>query len=731
MERDNIIKALHARNLTITFPEIRREAEDLGNWPIIEEVETLWNTYSQMLIFMIRGYSDPKCEEIRNGICEKLINITYNLAQVRRVKENPVSLYAISYKHKKSVQSFEYIISSLESKCVAIKEVGSDVFIPNDEKEAKLDELYADKDSLLLRLFNYVWTSTIWSDVDIEQANRILLSEKLTTNDKSVFLSSVTLSLLEVPDASKLLLLLDSYIIGNNIISQRALIGFVIGYNKHHALYDATKELNERLDIYKDDTEFLNDLCATMMQLQMTATTDAANNKIASSILPILMQQHNNIKSNGADYSQLIKNGENPEWANDKANKAMGEISSMFQNGVDINFSQFKNHKNESFFNRVSHWFYLFSFETLTRIDKKCFTSPNTDGVLKTLLTTEQFCDSDKYSMCYIFSNMRAFEGMINDAISPDLKIQLNELHDLLEEKKQEPSKNAVRRAYIHDLYRFFMCNPYKKEFYNPFLSLQDTPLSPLSHEWTWRLFSSQKDGLSQYSDFLMRNGYYGEALKIYPIFVTNKYDENLAGEWQKIGFCQQKLGNLSKAAEAYSIANKIKPNSKWTLTHLASVSMSLQQWEMASHCYAQLMEIENDNTKFMNNMVEALLNMSRYDEAIHLLHKLDYLTEDPSVKLKLAYVLIVSNRIDEANTELLKIQSEQIDIQQQTDMLKGICLLTKKMLPEAYEICSNSTSSKSIDYLEGCIEALVEKKIIDQQTCTLFVDALRLQIQL
>ena len=326
---------------------------------------------------------------------------------------------------------------------------------------------------------------------------------------------------------------------------------------------------------------------------------------------------------------------------------------------------------------------------------------------------------------------MRAFEGMINDAISPDLKIQLDELHDLLEEKKQEPSKNAVRRACIHDLYRFFMCNPYKKEFYNPFLSLQDTPLSPLSHEWTWRLFSSQKDGLSQYSDFLMRNEYYGEALKIYPIIVTNKYDENLAGEWQKIGFCHQNSGNLSKAAEAYSIANKIKPNSKWTLTHLASVNMSLQQWEMASHCYAQLMEIENDNTKFMNNMIEALLNMSRYDEAIHLLHKLDYLTEDPSVKLKLAYILIVSNRIDEANTELMKIQSEQIDIQQQTDMLKGICLLTKKMLPEAYRICSNGASSKSIDYLEGCIEALVEKKIIDQQTCTLFVDALRLQIQL
>ena len=523
MERDNIITALHARNLTITFPEIRREAEDLGNWPIIEEVETLWNTYSQMLIFMIRGYNDPKCEEIRNDICKKLINITYNLAQVRRVKENPVSLYAISYKHIKSVQSFEYVISSLESKCVAIKEVGSDVIIPNDDKEAKLDELYADKDSILLRLFNYVWTSTIWSDADIEQANRILLSEKLTTNDKSVFISSVTLSLLEVPDASKLLLLLDSYIIGNNILSQRALIGFVIGYNKHHALYDETKELNERLDIYKDDTEFLNDLCATMMQLQMTATTDAANNKIASSILPILMQQHNNIKSNGADISQLIKNGENPEWTNDKASKAMGEISTMFQDGVDINFSQFKNHKNESFFNRISHWFYLFSFETLTRIDKKCFTSPNTDGVLKTLLTTEQFCDSDKYSMCYIFSNMRAFEGMINDAISPDLKIQLDELHDLLEEKKQEPSKNAVRRACIHDLYRFFMCNPYKKEFYNPFLSLQDTPLSPLSHEWTWRLFSSQKDGLSKYSDFLMRNGYYGEALKIYPIIVTNK----------------------------------------------------------------------------------------------------------------------------------------------------------------------------------------------------------------
>ena len=86
MERDNIIKALHARNLTITFPEIRREAEDLGNWPIIEEVETLWNTYSQMLIFMIRGYNDPKCEEIRNDICKKLINITQLSEVVKKLR---------------------------------------------------------------------------------------------------------------------------------------------------------------------------------------------------------------------------------------------------------------------------------------------------------------------------------------------------------------------------------------------------------------------------------------------------------------------------------------------------------------------------------------------------------------------------------------------------------------------------------------------------------------------
>ena len=56
MDYHQIITQLRSFNLAETFPEIRRKAEQIGNWSLTEDVERQWTTYQQMLQFCDRAY---------------------------------------------------------------------------------------------------------------------------------------------------------------------------------------------------------------------------------------------------------------------------------------------------------------------------------------------------------------------------------------------------------------------------------------------------------------------------------------------------------------------------------------------------------------------------------------------------------------------------------------------------------------------------------------------------
>ena len=153
-----------------------------------------------------------------------------------------------------------------------------------------MEALKDQHETAMLNLFNWTWTSEVWQHADVELANRIIVSDCIAANDKAVFIAAVALSLFEFVDAAKVLFLLDCYLVEEDVVSQRALVGFLLVF---HFFFDQLKDnqdLHDRLRIYSDDTTFIHDLYATMMQLQMSCTTESVTSKMRNDIMPALMQ---------------------------------------------------------------------------------------------------------------------------------------------------------------------------------------------------------------------------------------------------------------------------------------------------------------------------------------------------------------------------------------------------------------------------------------------------------
>ncbi|MCH5174740.1 MAG: tetratricopeptide repeat protein [Prevotellaceae bacterium] len=733
MDYNDISSKLKARNLQDTFPLIRRKVAETGEWDLTEEVENLWNTYHQMLRFMLQGVNDPQSEQIRADICRQLEKIVARIERIERLQTNLTDKYTYAWKNLKNTLSFTSIADSIENVSLQIAEVKADPLLRPSVRNHNLEHLEEEHEMVLLNLFNWTWVSDIWQNSDKDQANRIIFSDHITTDDKAVFISAVTLSLFEFVDTSKLLFLLDCYLVESNLVSQRALVGFIMVFWLNFQKVRDCKELRERLRIYSDDPAFVRDFYSAMMQIQMSCTTDSVSNKMRNDIMPALMRgaMSNKPSKNNINIDELTKNGENPEWMNDeKMNKKMHEMAEMQLDGADIYYSSFANLKGYAFFGQMPHWFYPFSTNYLHSPQLHNLLNGQSGKILRLLLNNSPFCNSDKYSLCYTFQSLGDLGGA---AIEEQISRQIPEgmsIDELAESNENhQPSKSAIRRYYIFDLYRFYYSYPYRMQFTNPFPLLKESPITPLGNPWLRRMLTNDKETLAQYADFLMCKEFYQTALDIFVTLADNEFDHSLASVWQKLGFCYQKLGNAADAIRAYGIANSIKPNSKWTLSHLASLLYSTENYTDAANCYMELLAISPDNQRYLLNAALSLISSDRYEEALPLLHKLLYIDEQSTdAKHLLSWCFIVCGQKDKAMKHILDLITENAD-DAEAQQFFALVMLADGNRQEAYMKMRDTLNEQSFKRLSQRLNTLVAHSIIEKNTATLFADALALNI--
>lgn len=725
---------LNEGNLAETFPLIRQKAVDSGLWELTERAESLWITYQQMLQFMLQGMKDVQSERIRTDICRQLSFVVSSLERQERIKNHAEEKYVSARKALKNIASFESIVSQLEDVSKEIKEVTNDELMRDSIRQYRLESLAEQHETIMLNLFYWTWTSEMWQKADTDQANRIVFSDNIQVNDKAVFIAATTLSLFELMDAAKLLFLLDCHLVEDEQVSQRALVGFMLIFHFSFVQIKDCQDLKDRLRIYGDDSSFIHDLYATMMQLQMSCTTDHVTSKMRNDIMPALMQglmQREKSTKEGFPTDEFVKNGENPEWMNDeKMNKKMQEMAEMQLDGADIYFASFSTLKGYTFFQQMPHWFYPFSLDGNHMPELGKLSDGMVRKVIRLILNGSPFCNSDKYSLCFTMANLG---NMAESAMEAQIKRQIPDGMDMDELSEstelQKPKKSDVRRHYVFDLYRFYHLYPFKQQFTNPFTILKEHPITPYSNPWLQDLLTGDKEEMAQYADFLMRKSFYQAALDIFATLADNEFNPELASIWQKIGFCHQKLNHTDEAIHAYTVANSIKPSSRWTLSHLAQLCYNTDKMDGAAMYYQELLEIMPENLKYLMNAAQALMHSEHYEEALTLLYKASFIDEEsPSVKMLLAWCLMVNGKKDEAMRFVLELQTEA-DSQEEARILLGIGMLMDGMMKEAHQQLRPIIDESNMGDFKQKLDTLNRHKLLNHTLLTLFLDALMLNV--
>ena len=651
------------------FSKLRTQIASTGSYELENELMSLRETYSTMLHYMVKGVDDPDAGNIYRNLVRKSHVIGQRAQRLQRLKEHPGEKYSLMQKSLSSSLSLQSLHSSLAKCCATLHDLQSN---PNPRKSIQDHEtlrLSEERQSQLLTLFNWVWTSDMWHSSDYEETKSMLTSETLGSYEKSLLVSALTLSLTEMFDDKKLMLLFDSYDREDANVRMRAVVGIVLILRLYDSYIDIFPSVKSRLSLLYDNERFVEDTYMVMMQLQYSKLTDQVSDKMRNDIIPTLIQSGKFKKTQYGlqeidDY--MTQNGENPEWhkgsKDDAAQQKIKEMAELQMEGADVYMSTFVHMKNGPFFHETGNWLMPFSVDhpSIMQVLRKLDPSSNIFGMFLLLLEHAPFCNNDKYSFAFMMDNIgKSGQEMIIQNLSGGMSA--SEMQEQMEDMKKGKVKDSdLSRQYIHDLYRFFVAYPFHHQFENPF----DKTLPAFHPLPTKKLHPllQHKERLQWLGEFFMRKEQYADATSLF-LSLSPQEREDDAPIWQKIGFCQQKSGDMESALESYTTAYSLAPNSQWTLKHLARVSYQLNRYSESEVYYDLLLSDDENNLNYLKRKADCMTKDNRYADAIPLLYKIYYLDEDsPEVQEELGLCHLMTSNTEKSKEFYSRLSSSHPD---------------------------------------------------------------------
>lgn len=642
-------------NLYETFQRLDTLVQKAASYELAEETERARQTYSTMLRFMVNGMNDPNSQHIYNTLRQQAYTIADRANRLIRLNGQPEDKYSLTFKYLRKGNNLQNLLIFLDTICEGITRLKRENETRDNKPPHDLDGLYYKHADAASTLFEHVWTSGLWSKSDYETANAIISADAIFTYDKALLTSAVTLALLEMFDERKLLFLFDAYLQGDIEVSQRAVVGIVLVLRAYDERIGHFPKLASRLSLQLEDPLFSDNIYNVLLQLQYSKLTENISAKVREEFFPSMREKAKQfLKKRGSkeidDY--LTQNGENPEWhhleMDEKDEKKLQQMAEMQMDGADVYMSTFSYLKGYPFFSQIAHWFA--PYDPDHPAVRQLYNSEASQLIpTLRLLRIIPLCNSDKYSYALTFA--KAYEptkNMIRPEVFEALEEEEKELPDM--DKMAERTKaSTVSRNYIFDLYRFFNRYQYHQQFSNPFK--QDLPaFSPTATACLTPLLD-MKEAMLTLAEFFMRKEFYGNANELF-LLLNPKEVEDDADIWQRIGFCEQRQNKFEEAFRHYTIAYSLKPNSRWTLKHLAQVTFQLGNYEQAEIYYDMLLDDDGDNIKLISRKVECMIQQAHFDEALPLLYKATYLKED-DVQLKelLAWCLLQARKTEKSRS--------------------------------------------------------------------------------
>ena len=689
MSNKNIYSELQEGNLVDALVMLKTKVDHLGEWQLQQDLEQIQTTYTTMLSYLTQGIEDPEAQTIRQKLIQQAYSINDRANLSITLKKQPYSKFCQTYTTCKA-EAFDVQRTQL-----ALETVGATIQdLQNEDmresiRQHDLEQAVKQRDELMSKLFNHIWTSDIWKKSDYVDYSNFMSSEQLPSADKAIVISAITLASYELFDAQKLMLLFDAYLHNDTEVSQRALVGLIlliIRYDNRLAYYP---QIKSRFSLYCENRQFVEDCFRIFMQLQYSKMTDAVTAKMTHDIMPAILRSS---RFKGIDLrnldNELTKNGENPEWHQNtkddsKAEKKMRQMADMQTEGADVYWTSFVSLKGFPFFHQLYHWVAPFSFEYPEPYRLANSLRPEIMRTVKGLFQVAPFCSSDMFSFIFMIESVKQ---MGQDVIADQINSQLQEegVQDLFEDIKPHKRKAAdVSRCYIYDLYRLFKAYPYHSQLFDPF-SKQFVNFSPLYFNMLQPLADNYDETLSL-AEFMMRRGEYHDAITLFG-YLNPKEREEDSDIWQKLGFCLQKIGESKSAIKMYLTAYQLNSNSRWTVHHLAQTAFDAQDYALALQYIDMILEEEEDNLKWLSRKAECMFGLEQYENSLPTLYKIAYLDEQSEkTQEMLAWGLLMTGNSEKATKIHVELMEQNPSVRNNINLAHLMVL--KEDIQKAYQL--------------------------------------------
>lgn len=596
---------------------------ECGDWALDNRLEQARTAYAYMLQYMRQGVDDPG----RARLHKRLLAETHEIADQARLKL--LDGASTRFYHLLRKQSARLIPERSLARLQAVLEAFPDemaicLLLPEGQGADKVMKRHEDA---LQSLFLTVWTDSAWTGGEEEEATRLVQSALTPVPDRCLLVSAVTLSLLQCFDPRKYAWLLQACACPEEQLRQRALVGVLLATGTHRTRLPLYPDLEARLSLMGEEEAFGNGLARAYAALQRSCYTEEVDRQMREEIIPDMMRNVDLLRhfrpGGTGDDDEAERN---PDWGEALEQAGLGDkirlMHELQAEGEDIYMATFAQLKKFAFFHDLCNWFYPFEMRhsAVVRLLGLQPTGENASTAL--LLKYGFFCDSDKYSLCFVLNALPVDERRM--ALS---QMAAQDMEAMEEERRREgmPPREErpedILRQYVQDLYRFYRLSPRKEEFTNPLV-----PGDPLHEIPALAPLLRTPERLRPLADYHFRKRHWREAFALYSrIASLAATDDDVC---RKAAYCQQKQGNPAGAISLYLKAEVLKPNHAWTLRQLATCHRRLGQHAEALRYYEELEAMNPDDPTLLYPKGSCLAELKAYDDALHCFFKLDYLEE-------------------------------------------------------------------------------------------------------
>lgn len=681
----------------------------LGNYSSFapERLDEIKDSYNYMCEYMLKGYKDEQRGNVYIQLKQKLYGLISDMILALRKKYDAKVKLLFNAKEPEMPNADE-MKSALES---FVSDYAMLEFEPAESREEKKLQLNDHRQSQLSKFFINILASSQWNREFSNEMQQLILSPTIDSLDAQTLISAIMISTLLVPDAGKVMALINIYSHAtDDKVKQRALVGWVFAINAFD--YQPFDIIYKAISNLLDDIDVCNDLLELQMQVIYCMNAEKDNETIQRDVMPTILKNQDleitrfGIKEKVEDPMEDILYGDEADKKMEEMEKGLHKIIDMQKQGADIYFGGFSKMKRFSFFYTLCNWFMPFYPEhpQLRQISSKFRNSQ----FMNYILVKGPFCDSDKYSFAlglssvfdHLPSNVQEVLTVGGEAAMP---MGMNE--------QQLSSAVFIRRQYLQDLYRFFRISDFSTAFNNPFgnqshdVFMTNAVFFPKLHDEAIRVVR-----------FLMKQKMGEEAYQLLDYFMNEDAPEDMI----LLAQLHMQRAEYDLAEELYNKVYNLNKDDFQGLKGLALSSFYCGHYEQSAMLYKKLAEKQPE--KYKQNLAISLINAKQVKEGVNILYELYY--KDPSsinIKRGLAWGLLCLKHLEQAaklyNEIMASDEKNGADylnagycawfsgnLQEAIKLLKHVRFFKHKMLQDEWLLDSYDISDTDKRIMEGFV---------------------------